>query len=75
MTLLLSNAAAMEALPIFLDKICPSPLVAILLSVTLVLFFGEVKAPPPHVAQPGRAFFRARGPCPRASLGRTRLPQ
>ena len=41
-TLLLSNAAAMEALPIFLDKICPSPLVAILLSVTLVLFFGEV---------------------------------
>ena len=41
-TLLLSNAAAMEALPIFLDKICPSPLVAILMSVTLVLFFGEV---------------------------------
>ena len=32
----------MEALPIFLDKICPSPVVAILLSVTLVLFFGEV---------------------------------
>lgn len=41
-TLLLSNAAAMEALPIFLDRICPSPLVAILMSVTLVLFFGEV---------------------------------
>ena len=41
-TLLLSNAAAMEALPIFLDKVCPSPLVAILMSVTLVLFFGEV---------------------------------
>eukprot|EP01048_Picozoa_sp_COSAG05_P006689 COSAG05_NODE_445_length_9773_cov_4.588071_6_plen_332_part_00 len=41
-TLLLSNAAAMEALPIFLDKVCPSPLIAILMSVTLVLFFGEV---------------------------------
>ena len=41
-SLLLSNAAAMEALPIFLDKISPSPLVAILMSVTLVLFFGEV---------------------------------
>ena len=41
-TLLLSNAAAMEALPIFLDKVCPSPLITILMSVTLVLFFGEV---------------------------------
>jgi hypothetical protein len=41
-TLLLSNAMAMEALPIFLDKVCPSPLIAILMSVTLVLFFGEV---------------------------------
>jgi hypothetical protein len=41
-TLLLSNAAAMEALPLFLNKISPSELVSILLSVTLVLFFGEV---------------------------------
>eukprot|EP01052_Picozoa_sp_SAG31_P022527 SAG31_NODE_1794_length_7249_cov_4.709231_12_plen_224_part_00 len=41
-TLLLSNAAAMEALPIFLDEICPNRYIAILLSVTLVLFFGEV---------------------------------
>jgi metal transporter CNNM len=39
-TLLLCNAAAMEALPIFLDKMVPSYL-AIALSVTAVLFFGE----------------------------------
>jgi metal transporter CNNM len=39
-TLLLTNAAAMEALPIFLDRIS-SPAVAILISVTMVLFFGE----------------------------------
>lgn len=39
-TLLLANAAAMEALPIFLDRIS-SPVAAILISVTMVLFFGE----------------------------------
>ncbi|XP_010942481.2 DUF21 domain-containing protein At4g14240 [Elaeis guineensis] len=40
-TLLLCNAAAMEALPIFLDNIF-HPFVAIVLSVTFVLAFGEV---------------------------------
>lgn len=38
-TLLLVNAAAMEALPIFLDRLV-SPVAAIILSVTAVLFFG-----------------------------------
>jgi len=40
-TLLLANAAAMESLPIFLDELVPSYL-AIILSVTFILFFGEV---------------------------------
>ncbi|XP_004345603.2 CBS domain-containing protein [Capsaspora owczarzaki ATCC 30864] len=40
-TLLLSNAACMEALPIFLDRIS-SPIIAVVVSVSLVLFFGEV---------------------------------
>jgi len=40
-TLLLTNAAAMEALPVFLDRLFPS-YIAIILSVTFVLFFGEV---------------------------------
>jgi len=40
-TLLLANAAAMESLPIFLDLLVPSYL-AIILSVTMILFFGEV---------------------------------
>lgn len=40
-TLLLCNAASMEALPLYLDKIF-NQFVAILLSVTFVLFFGEV---------------------------------
>lgn len=40
-TLLLCNAAAMEALPIYLDKIF-NQILAIVLSVTFVLFFGEV---------------------------------
>lgn len=39
-TLLLSNAACMEALPIFLDRLT-SPIIAIVISVTAVLFFGE----------------------------------
>uniref|UniRef100_A0A0D6R789 CNNM transmembrane domain-containing protein n=1 Tax=Araucaria cunninghamii TaxID=56994 RepID=A0A0D6R789_ARACU len=40
-TLLLCNAAAMEALPIYLDKIF-STVVSVILSVTFVLAFGEV---------------------------------
>jgi metal transporter CNNM len=40
-TLLLLNSAANEALPIFLDAIVPS-YVAVIISVTLVLFFGEI---------------------------------
>eukprot|EP00051_Salpingoeca_urceolata_P016412 m.217303 g.217303 ORF g.217303 m.217303 type:complete len:255 (+) comp18666_c2_seq4:2008-2772(+) len=40
-TLLVSNAAAMEALPLFLDEIVPTWL-AIVLSVTFVLLFGEI---------------------------------
>nr|XP_022294632.1 DUF21 domain-containing protein At4g33700-like isoform X1 [Crassostrea virginica] len=40
-TLLLANAAAVEAMPIFLDRIS-SPVIAIVVSVTAVLLFGEV---------------------------------
>ena len=40
-TLLLSNAAAVESMPLFLDKIS-SPVIAIVVSVTAVLIFGEV---------------------------------
>lgn len=40
-TLLLINAMANEALPLFLDKIVPAYM-AVILSVTLVLFFGEI---------------------------------
>lgn len=40
-TLLLSNALAMEALPIFLDKLVPAYL-AVLISTIAVLMFGEV---------------------------------
>ncbi len=40
-TLLLLNSIANEALPIFLDAMVPS-FVAIIISVTLVLFFGEI---------------------------------
>ena len=39
-TLLLSNAAAVEAMPIFLEKIT-NEVVAIVVSVTAVLLFGE----------------------------------
>lgn len=39
-TLLLGNAAAVEAMPIFLDRIS-SPVIAIVVSVTAVLLFGE----------------------------------
>ncbi|XP_062216981.1 DUF21 domain-containing protein At2g14520-like [Phragmites australis] len=40
-TLLIGNSLAMEALPIFLDTLVP-PYVAILISVTLILAFGEI---------------------------------
>ena len=40
-TLLLCNAAAVEALPLSLDRLVPS-YVAIILSVTGVLAFGEI---------------------------------
>jgi metal transporter CNNM len=40
-TLLLCNAAAMETLPIFLDKIV-TPVEAVIISVSLVLIFGEI---------------------------------
>lgn len=40
-TLLLANATANEALPLFLDQLVPSWL-ACILSVTVVLFFGEI---------------------------------
>ena len=40
-TLLLSNAVALEALPIFLDRVVPSAY-AVLISVVAVLFVGEV---------------------------------
>lgn len=40
-TLLLMNACGMEALPIFLNKVVPEYL-AVLISVSLVLLFGEV---------------------------------
>jgi len=39
-TLLLMNAIAMEALPIFLERLVP-PIFAVLVSVTLILTFGE----------------------------------
>ncbi|XP_021362887.1 DUF21 domain-containing protein At1g47330-like [Mizuhopecten yessoensis] len=40
-TLLLANAAAVESMPIFLDKIS-DPIIAVVVSVTAVLIFGEV---------------------------------
>ena len=39
-TLLICNAAAMEALPIFLDRLV-GPIIAIIVSVTCILFVGE----------------------------------
>jgi len=41
-TLMLLNAIANEALPIFLDKLVPSPIIAVAVSVTVVLLFGEI---------------------------------
>ncbi|CAL5220421.1 g2433 [Coccomyxa viridis] len=40
-TLVLCNAAATEALPIFLDRLA-DPITAVLLSITVVLIFGEI---------------------------------
>lgn len=40
-TLLLMNSVANEALPLFLDEVVPTP-IAVLLSVTFVLLFGEI---------------------------------
>ncbi|XP_062209696.1 DUF21 domain-containing protein At2g14520-like [Phragmites australis] len=40
-TLLIGNSLAMEALPIFLNTLVP-PYIAILISVTLILAFGEI---------------------------------
>jgi len=40
-TLLLMNAGAMEALPIFLNDLVPE-YIAVIVSVTLVLLFGEI---------------------------------
>ena len=40
-TLLLSNAGAVEAMPIFMDRIT-NPVAAVAISVTAVLFFGEI---------------------------------
>ena len=40
-TLLLANSAAMEALPLFLDRLV-HPAIAVVISVTVVLMFGEV---------------------------------
>ncbi|KAB1220591.1 hypothetical protein CJ030_MR3G015844 [Morella rubra] len=40
-TLLIGNSLAMETLPIFLDKLVP-PWAAVLISVTLILMFGEI---------------------------------
>lgn len=40
-TLLLVNALCMEIMPIYLVKICPEA-IAIVLSVTLILLFGEI---------------------------------
>ncbi|CAI8599989.1 unnamed protein product [Vicia faba] len=40
-TLLIGNSLAMETLPIFLDAIVP-PYAAVLISVTLILIFGEI---------------------------------
>jgi CBS domain containing-hemolysin-like protein len=53
-TLLLLNAAAMEALPLFLDKVL-SPILAVIVSVTAVLTFGEII---PQALTTGKRQFR-----------------
>ena len=41
-TLLLLNTLANEALPLCLDEVVPSPIIAIIFAVTFVLMFGEI---------------------------------
>lgn len=41
-TLLVLNAAAAEALPLFLDRLAANPVVAVLLSLTLLLLISEI---------------------------------
>ena len=60
-TLLLCNAACMEALPLFLDKLLP-PTLAIIISVTAVLLFGEII--PQALATGPRQFRIAELSCP-----------
>ena len=48
-TLVLWNALAMEALPIFLDRLT-SPVAAVILSVTVVLIFGALSRHPLSVS-------------------------
>ncbi len=52
-TLLIANAAAMEALPIFIDRLV-GPIGAILISVTAVLLFGEYAPQSPPLPQHAR---------------------
>lgn len=46
-SLLLANSAAMESLPLFLDRLT-SAYIAIIVSVTVVLCFGEVRSLSPR---------------------------
>ncbi|XP_042521165.1 DUF21 domain-containing protein At2g14520-like [Macadamia integrifolia] len=62
-TLLICNAAAMEALPIFLDGLI-SAWGAILISVTLILLFGEI-IPQSVCSRHGLAIGAAVAPCVR----------
>jgi uncharacterized membrane protein YczE len=50
-TLLLSNSAAMEALPLFLDRLTKA-YIAVIISVTIVLMFGEVRMLCHYYTQP-----------------------
>lgn len=66
-TLLLTNATAMESLPLFLDRLVPQWL-AVALSVTLVLLFGARAQPRSCAATAASAPLRVAA-CP----GRTAL--
>jgi CBS domain containing-hemolysin-like protein len=58
-TLLLMNSVANEALPLFLDKVVPNPIYALLLSVTFVLVFGEI-LPSAILTGPNQLYFAAK---------------
>jgi metal transporter CNNM len=58
-TLLLLNSVANEALPLFLDKVVPNPIYALLLSVTFVLIFGEI-VPSAILTGPNQLYFAAK---------------